>query len=225
MPQPYTPRPSARLEADFRVLERRSDCAVQIAVVGAAWAQLEQFLARIFGYATTQNIKVGTASGGVTTEGEINPVGVAAVSAVDSLIGRLEITKAVLALTMPSTLCDQFEDMTQPIRGAAKKRNAVAHCRWHITDSYPNDVIAPAETPGSYVRYTVKDLSKIADQIAEQTAKLSFFGSLCFAHLSDEAMRKAGHSLIPSPPAPKSPASRPTPRGKSRKRKPPPPQS
>jgi hypothetical protein len=184
VPHPYVPREGANLETGHRILERRPACAVKIATVAAAWAEVEFHLAMLLGHATTAEMRtVGGGEFALATITKANPISIAAMEALESLSARLNVIQAVLAVSVSPDRCKEFDALAPTVRSAAVLRNRVVHARWYITDSYLDDVLAVTADPNRFDRYTPKNLDWTIDQIFDVRRKVGEFGVVCLADL------------------------------------------
>jgi hypothetical protein len=158
--------------------------------VSAAWAEVEYFLVLIAGQATATISSLHPKGGG---SGRIGLVSRAAMNALESLSAKIGVARAILEVSVSPELLKEFEAMAPAIRRAAGMRNQIVHCRWHFTDNYPNDVLAPIDVMhGQYLRYNEADLEAIASRISKVSDSVHGFSARCFGHHVDEERRKAG---------------------------------
>jgi hypothetical protein len=179
MPQPYTvPADGGFMSPSYAVLKNRPECAIRIAMIASASAELEDGLAGLIAMASGA-ITSYSKEGPVTSFGSIpNQVVRAALEAVVSMPVRLDITRAILELCVSAELCEEFDLIAKSIRRAANMRNEVVHCVWAAHAAGPNDLLK-ITGPGECVRYTPKDFDAIIDRILEEYGKLIAFRVKC----------------------------------------------
>jgi len=192
MPQPYTPLEGAKLERGYRILEKRPACAIKIALVGAAWSDVEFFLVLAAGQATAT---VHYVEPDGRAGGQAGAVAWATINALESLNAKVSVIRAILGVSITPALCEEFEALVPAIRKAAGMRNDIVHCGWNISDAYPHDILSPTGKTPRYLRYREGDLEAIATRIASVADRVNAFSGRCFGHHVDQERRKAGLPL------------------------------
>jgi hypothetical protein len=143
-----------------QLLERPRCAALIGAIVGEA-AHIDRVLLQLFG-----SLISGSRS--------FDPVAPVVFEEVTALDPRLELVAAVLARRHPGNLGLEFHKLKRKVRKGVGWRNRVAHAAWHLSEQYPEDLIA-IEPAGDWTLCTAADLHRILQVVTTTRVKLQDF--------------------------------------------------
>lgn len=193
MPFPFVPpKEGGYTSPSYIVLKSRPECAISIAMIASASANLEEELARLIAVASGHVFTYQSTGQSGSYSAAPNTVARAALDALESMSSRLAVVRAILQVSVSPELCAEFEDHATTIRRAAKMRNDVVHAVWTIHPSRPNDLLKPPEDRGGkYMRYTPKCFDAIVKRFAEENWKLHGFKMKCAKERAQLSQRGA----------------------------------
>lgn len=194
MPQPYKP-PSGNVHFSPNILRSRVRCAVAMASVANASANLEQTLARLIGLASSSELQLVHLGGNSGVTGMPNRVAEAALGQINDYGLKVRVVRAVLEVSVTAELLAEFDELSREIFSAVRRRNTIIHTAWGICDERPDDLLQSKPDGNGYLLWTPDELEDVERAFGALTLALFMFASRCGQHRATLVEAPLGPSI------------------------------